>query len=113
MTWNLFIDDERFPSKVTWGNETFYAIHRWTIARNMVQFQDLIKTYGFPSFVSLDHDLGADEPTGHDIAKWLIEADMDGVHRIPDNFNFYVHSRNPVGKANIEGLLACYLEQRK
>ena len=113
MTWNLFIDDERYPSNVTWGNETFYKQFPWTIARNMAQVQSLIKTYGFPDFISFDHDLTTNEPTGKDIANWLIEGDMDGVHRIPDSFQFYVHSRNPVGKANIEGLLACYLEQRE
>ena len=113
MTWNLFIDDERFPSNVTWGNETFYKQFPWTIARNMAQVQSLIKTYGFPDFISFDHDLTTNEPTGKDIANWLIEGDMDGVHRIPDSFNFYVHSRNPVGKANIEGLLNSYLEQRE
>lgn len=113
MTWNLFIDDERFPSNVTWGNETFYKQFPWTIARNMAQVQSLIKTYRFPDFISFDHDLGNDEPSGKDIANWLIEDDIDGVHRIPDSFNFYVHSRNPVGKANIEGLLNSYLEQRE
>jgi hypothetical protein len=35
---------------------------------------------------------------------------MDCTHRIPDDFQFYVHSRNPVGRANIEGLLNNYLE---
>lgn len=113
MTWNLFIDDSRNPRDVTWGNPEFYWRFPWTIARTMSEVQTLITMYGFPEFVSFDHDLSSNEPTGHDIAKWLIEADMDGVHRIPDSFNFYVHSRNPVGKANIEGLLACYLEQRE
>jgi len=113
MTWNLFIDEERFPVNVTWGNETFYSIHPWTIARTMAQVQDLVQEWGFPDFVSFDHDLTTNEPSGKDIANWMIEGDMDGVHRIPDEFRFYVHSRNPVGKANIESLLSSYLEQRK
>jgi hypothetical protein len=113
MTWNLFIDDERYPVNVTWGNQSFYSIHPWTIARNMAQVQDLVQEWGFPDFISFDHDLGDDEPSGKDIANWLIEGAMDGLHRIPDEFRFYVHSRNPVGKANIEGLLNSYLEQRK
>ena len=111
MTWNLFIDDERLPEQVTWGSPEFYWAFPWTIARNMKQVQSLINMYGFPDFVSLDHDLGTEEPTGHDIAKWFIEQDLDyGV--MPTNFSFYTHSRNPVGKANIDGLLNNYLASR-
>jgi len=109
MTWNLFIDDERMPQDVTWGSPEFYSTFPWTIARNMKQVQSLTDMYGFPNFVSFDHDLGDNEPTGKDIANWMIEGDMDCTHRIPDDFQFYVHSRNPVGKANIEGLLNNYL----
>lgn len=112
MTWNLFIDDERFPVNVTWGNSSFYSQHPWTIARTMAQVQELINNWGFPDFISFDHDLSSNEPTGKDIANWMIEQDMNGTHRIPDDFNFYVHSRNPVGRENIESLLNSYLEQR-
>lgn len=31
----------------------------------------------------------------------------------PADFAFFVHSQNPVGKANIEGLLNNYLEFKK
>lgn len=113
MTWNLFIDDERSPRDVTWGSPEFYWTFPWTIARNMKQVQSLINMYGFPSFVSFDHDLDDGEPTGKDIANWMIEGDMDCNHRIPDTFQFFVHSRNPVGKTNIESILTSYLEQRE
>lgn len=113
MTWNLFIDDERNPTDVTWGNEAFYQQHPWTVARTMAQVQTLVQEWGFPDFISFDHDLSNNEPTGHDIAKWLVEMDMEGTYRIPDNFNFYVHSKNPRGRENIEGLLNNYLEKRE
>lgn len=112
MIWNLFIDDERMPTDVTWGNEAFYSTYPWTIARNKQQVMELIAMYGFPDFVSFDHDLGTDEPTGKDIANWMIGVDLDGIYRIPDNFQFYVHSQNPIGKRNIENLLTPYLEYR-
>lgn len=112
MTWNLFIDDERYPVNVTWGSPEFYNQFPWTIARTMTQVQDLVHEWGFPSFISFDHDLGDGEPTGKDIANWLIEYDLD--HRtMPPDFQFYVHSRNPVGKQNIESILKSYLEHRK
>jgi len=111
MIWNLFIDDERMPTDVTWGNETFYSVYPWTIARSLNEVQELIGKQGFPDFVSLDHDLGDGEPTGHDIAKWLIKYDLD-TGTMPPDFQYYTHSRNPVGKANIDGLLSNYLNFR-
>ena len=111
MTWNLFIDDERYPTDVTWGNEEFYSKFPWTIARTLNEVQHLVSLNGFPKFISFDHDLGTGEPTGHDIAKWLVNYDLDN-NNMPDNFKYFVHSRNPVGKANIEGLLTSYLKDK-
>jgi len=37
---------------------------------------------------------------------------IDSRYRFQKDFDFYVHSQNPVGKANIEGLLNGYLKQR-
>lgn len=105
MTWRLFIDDERFPPAD--GQE-------WQIARNWPEVYDLIKQQGFPSYISFDHDLGDPdaEPSGHEIAKMMVEFDLDGFWKIPQDFDFYVHSQNPRGKDNIEGLLRGYLRHR-
>lgn len=100
------------PTDVTWGNETFYSVYPWTIARTKQRVMELIAMYGFPEFVSFDHDLSTNEPTGKDIANWMIESDMGGIYRMSASFKFFVHSRNPVGKANIEGLLNSYLHNR-
>jgi hypothetical protein len=106
MSWNLFIDDERFPPND--GRD-------WVICRNMFQVENEIMIRDMPSFISFDHDLGENEPTGYDIAKWLVEIDMISVNelcRFPDNFAFYVHSQNPIGKANIESYLNNYMKCR-
>ena len=99
--YKMFIDDERFPPKD--GED-------WKIARNLKEVQNLVLTQGMPSFISFDHDLGEDEPTGYDVTKWLIEKELDGEITFPSGFSFYVHSQNPIGKVNIEGLLNRYLE---
>lgn len=92
----LFLDDLRFPLKPT-----------WTIARSYDEAVRLVEQYGFPSKVSFDHDLG-DGPTGCDFAHYLINLDLDkGL--MPEHFSFRVHSANPIGAANIEGLLSGYL----
>ena len=117
MTWNLFIDDERNLEDVTWAPwqiQEKYRNEDWAIARNLWEVQlQIIKNGCFPSFVSFDHDLGDDTPSGHEIAKFMIDVDiMEQAVGFPENFDFYVHSKNPIGKANIEGLLNSYLKHK-
>lgn len=92
----LFIDDERFPSDD--GN--------WLIARNANEVRAYILAGIKFSFFSFDHDLGFAEETGYDIAKWLIEYDMDW-NVLPSKLEWYVHSQNPVGRDAINQYLEC------
>lgn len=105
MTWNLFIDDERYPV-----DEPGMF---WEIARNLDDVCYLIATKGFPQYISFDHDLGENEKTGYDIVKLLVEGLMDGQYEMPENFDYFVHSQNPVGKANIESYLNNYIKHVK
>ena len=98
----LFIDDERFPTGAD-----------WIIARNMADVIAVVEYAGMPNYISFDHDLGDNEPTGYDICKWLVDQVMDDRLQFPDGFDFYVHSQNPIGKANIEGYLNGFLSMRK
>jgi hypothetical protein len=89
----------------------------YILARSYEEAVLYVKENGIPPFISFDHDLGVDEdekllPTGFDFAKWLVEMDMDNIYKFPENFSFYVHSANPVGKANIESYLSNYLKIR-
>ena len=93
MNWKLFLDDERYP-----------VDNRWVIARNVDDAIWYITNYGMPSFISFDHDLGPFKQSGMDLAKWLVGYIMDNDVNI-DNFEFYVHSQNPVGAENIRSLL--------
>jgi hypothetical protein len=104
MQYSLFLDDERFPPRKN-------AVGEWIIARSLDEVKTTIQKHGFPSFVSFDHDLG-DGPTGMDVAKYLVDLDMDqGL--MPDEFAYYVHSQNPIGAANIRGYLDGYLRIKK
>ena len=49
--------------------------------------------------ISLDHDLGENQPTGYDLIKWLEEKVMRQGCSFP---KIRVHSANPVGRKNIE-----------
>lgn len=98
----LFLDDEREP-----------VDKELVTVRNMSDFVMACLDHGCPEYVSFDHDLGYNEPTGMDVVKWMIRKDLDrGGKFIPQTFCFYVHSQNPIGKKNIESELNNYLKFR-
>lgn len=116
MSYNLFLDDERHPSQVTWVDIGFHPF-QCIIVRNFEQFKHIIEEHGLPERVSFDHDLAdfhyeamieevngkenvdyGPEKTGFDCAKFLAQYCIDTSQQIPD---FTVHSLNPVGRDRI------------
>jgi hypothetical protein len=121
VTWKLFIDDDRDPhvtvDDAAWRRnaglpdlppEACSALGEWVVARTVAEAIDRIRERGVPAFVSFDHDLGPGTETGMDLAKAIVEMDLDDPC-IPDGFAFEVHSANPVGRRNILHLLDNYL----
>lgn len=106
LPWSLFLDDERHPPRDG---------RAWRIARNHSEVVNLIDMFGYPEYVSFDHDLGDFIPNGdgYQIAKYLCDLDMNTSHRMPDNFDFYVHSQNPVGAENIRAYMRRYIQFRQ
>ena len=118
--YNLFLDDERIPTHVTWVD--IPKDQHYSVVRNYQEFVDLITLRGLPKFVCYDHDLGSahyghglngddipydsyTEKTGYDAAKWLVNYCMNkGIKHPP----YVVHSMNPVGKLNIESYIESY-----
>lgn len=94
MSYNLFIDDERFPPDD--GRE-------WVIARSSQEAIFTVVARGVPMFVSYDHDLGGDD-TSMCFITWMIDRYLDGeLGTFPVNYT--IHSQNPIGARNIKGLL--------
>lgn len=104
MSWRLFLDDERFPA-----NDGLV----WEICRNLAEVKQKVSEKGLPTYISFDHDLGDNEPTGYDVVKYLVDLDLDGILFWPENFDYYVHSQNPVGKKNIESYLNNFLKMKR
>lgn len=82
----LFIDDERNLNNLT----------GYVVLRSSSEAIDYIRQNGWPSFMSLDHDLGGDDTV------------MVFLHRLVNEVwngepvpGYIVHSANPVGKMNI------------
>lgn len=103
--WKLFLDDERIPVK-----------NDYLIARSFYDAMDLIDTFGIPSHIAFDHDLGLGA-NGCDFAEWFANyiIDRDGLiwHELPKNFSYSVHSMNPIGANNIKNVMDAFLELYK
>lgn len=94
--YKMFLDDERYPID-----------NDFVIVRSFDEAVSYVELHGCPSYISFDHDLG-NGLTGYDFAKWLIDQHLDS-NFIPKDFDFYVHSMNPIGAENIRQLMSSFL----
>lgn len=100
----LYLDDIRTPKSSD-----------FIVVRSYDEAIEFVKKNGIPEYISFDHDLGCDEngdvlKSGHDFAKWLVDMDIENVYKFPNNFEFSVHSANPIGRNNIESILNNYIQ---
>lgn len=127
--WNLFLDDIRDPLPMFLGELAYTK--EWKVARSFDEAVKMVLALGMPEHIAFDHDLGWDTlplipgsmlvaapeegkelPSGYDFAKWLVDSDMDGVVYLPEDISWTIHSSNPVGAANINGILSSYLKHK-
>lgn len=107
MAWKLFLDDERDPV----GND-------WIVCRCMSEAAIMCEVHGLPTFISFDHDLGEGfaiqdyDNTGMGFLHWMIDQVLDGKFTLPAEFDYDIHSQNPIGAANIRNLLDNFLASR-
>lgn len=130
---NLFLDDYREPidcASYMYRKGVDCKIYHaeWDIVRSYGQFVKWIETNGMPKMISFDHDLGDvaelkeslpveeyfdidnnREYNGMDCAKWLVEYCMERNLLLP---YCVVHSANPAGTENIEGLLKSFTKHQ-
>ena len=87
----MFLDDIRVP-------QNDYDV----IVRSFDEAVKFVQTYGIPTFISFDHDLGCDEignilKSGYDFAKYLVDIDIENIPESP-LFKIKVFSEaNPKG----------------
>lgn len=95
----LFLDDERFPTDVTWV--TYPVGSDFTIVRSYEEFIEAVQKDTY-DIISFDHDLGAGK-TGYDCMKKLCEVHAVLLQELPMAI---MHSKNPVG---VKNMAECYL----
>jgi len=98
----LFVDDERHANflektypKIKKGVSTIPDPDFFEVARTVKQAKELVSLYGFPAVVSMDNDLGENEPEGYEFVRWLIEQDVL-YDWMTEDFTWIVHSMNPI-----------------
>jgi hypothetical protein len=110
MTYNLFLDDMRDPTDVTWIDYEGRDPRTFVVVRDFWEFKRHIVECGIPDFVSFDHDLAdvhysgvyTREYTGKECAEFLVgECYRDGVPFPP----YKIHSMNPVGVERIRNAI--------
>jgi len=124
MDYNLYLDDFRDPIDSSFYlNNPIYGNLQWDVVRNYDEFVKIIIEKGIPDVISFDHDLADEhydsqkpndeymEKTGFHCAKWLINYCMDNKKDIP--IDVFIHSMNPVGKANIQSLFDTYKKYKR
>ena len=134
----LWLDDIRDPKvwASKWAPEYTELQDRIIWVKNYEEFTKWITTYGLPTKIAFDHDLGVtkpdnisvsdllkepivkretghyresmiEDPTGMDAAKWLVDYCLDRNCRLPE---YVIQSSNPSGTDNINGLLTGYIK---
>lgn len=94
--YTLFLDDERFPS----DNIKGVVI----ICRSSREAIDCVIKNGFPWSICFDHDLGG-EDTSVIFINWMIDYLLDNNKKLPVDFNYSVHSMNPIGSDRIKSIM--------
>jgi hypothetical protein len=112
----VFLDDIRMPSmshrEGKGLGENYSDLENWVIVRDYFEFIHIIDGYiDQIELISFDHDLacydGDTEYTGKSAADYLINKCIESGRKFPD---WYIHSDNTSGKANIIGLILSYLK---
>lgn len=104
----MFLDDIRDPQWV-YPNQD---VSDWVVCRSFDEAEAVFSDLGWPEWISFDHDLGFQTPSGYDLAKHLVQWDLE-VGDMPKNFSYACHSANPVGAANIRSLMDKYLAHKR
>ena len=104
--YSVYLDDIRSPHYITESKR-----YNLVVCRSYSEFKSTVEAVGeLPYFISFDHDLGEGAETGYDVARWVVEQVLNGTYKLPGGFSYSVHSANPPGADNIQGLLDSFVK---
>src|SRR4249919_2061678 len=95
MSYTLFIDDFR--------DKTWELGADVLVVRSCAEAENAVCIFGLPAVISFDYDLGKG-PSGLAFLQWLIKAHRDGRYDLSKVQKVIIHSANPIGAQNLQGL---------
>ena len=100
MSYWLFLEDVRelgtYPCKYS-----FLDHKNVKIARSSKEAIEIVREFGLPDFMALDHDLGGTDTTMvflYTLSDFFLFSEVEPPH-------FAVHSANPIGSLNIQAFM--------
>jgi hypothetical protein len=100
MSYNLFIDPVKEPQRDG---------KKWQTARSTTAAAAIMKQLGAPKAISINYDLGKNEPYGAEIARWLVQLDLN--HNIlSQDLEYFIHGGSVVDATNMKMILNNYLK---
>ena len=105
--WEMFIDDERYPSESVSKSVVIVRSSQEAIA--------FCKAAGsLPKNIMFDHDLGGND-TSMKFIHWMTGVIFDDPSdfSLRQDFQFSVHSQNPIGAANIKSYMSNLIKEVK
>lgn len=105
--WLMFIDDERFPGK---GVPDSVVIVR--SSEEAISFCIAVKS--LPKNIMFDHDLGGND-TSMRFIRWMTDQLLEEppLFKLRKDFEYSVHSQNPVGAKNIKSIMDLLIQHQK
>ena len=101
MDYKIWLDDQCFDADLP----ARQAPDGFIAAPSSLEAMVLVKRYGVPSFIDFDHDLG-EQDNAMVFLKWLSD-------HYPDvEFEYNIHTANPVGAANIKSYIDSWFRSR-
>jgi len=100
MSYNLFIDPTKEPQRDG---------KKWQTARSTIAAENIIKQLGAPLAISVNYDLGKNEPYGAEIARWLVQLDLN-YSILSHDLDIEIHGGSVVDATNMKTILRNYLK---
>lgn len=100
MSYNLFIDPTKEPQRDG---------KKWQTARSTTAAAAIMKQLGAPLAISVNYDLGKNEPFGADVARWLVQLDLN-ANILAEDVDLTIHGGSVVDATNMKTIIRNYLK---
>lgn len=99
MTYHLHIDNKNEPQRDG---------KKWQTATSITAAEAILKTLGAPKTISMNYDLGKGQLHGDEIARWLVQLDLNH-NVIAEDLEYMVHGGSVVDATKMKMIVRNYM----